>query len=366
MKNPKPLLILIIALFAVFIILLLGRQILVGRAAYFIPPELIISPDIFIEYSAGAEEAVLIPLEAGREFTINVGANLGDKNSTAFEFVLSYPRDILDIQLDQIDSSLRSYWGEDFFRKILVQAPNLNTLKLEHATWNFSQAITGSVHLAELTFTVRPGKELNGSNIDLLRFTDFKVFDLDSLGGQENIIATFTHPSGEVRCPDCPNPTWDACQSVCEANAEPCPEAEPCEIPPLAPLPSLCDDGKIGFIDANNNQIKDPTEIIEACDNPLEVGCHNCLYLELGYKGVNCQPASLACHIIAMTPQELLKEKLAALAEGKCYPEGHPQPLYCEAGVSIINYEEFDSREKTKLLAQVSTAFDKFFQQTSP
>ncbi|GEM_PF-3251765 len=107
--------------------------------------------------------------------------------------------------------------------------------------------------------------------------------------------------------------------------------------------PSVCGDGIVGYVDANNNGKFDQGEVKEACDTKLEggQGCSaDCTYIDAGYKikGTKslvektvCDFASTTCGLEQLQPRERLLAKLNAIfnlpqdGSGNCFPyKGHP------------------------------------------
>ncbi len=127
---------------------------------------------------------------------------------------------------------------------------------------------------------------------------------------------------------------------------------------------STCGDGVVGYFDTNTNGIKDVTEPVEACD--ADEGCHNCAYIEVGYKGTNCVFGSTQCAVAKMAPRELLKERLNALLDAQCYPQAqHPQKEFCADGNFEIDYTAFDARQKINFISKVAAALRSFFAETA-
>jgi len=122
-----------------------------------------IDAGLFAEGSGGPENTLTLPLNPGSTFTLQIGANLGSKESVAYEFELDHPN---FLEVVSVKSALIDDWEDTFFRV----TKNSNKVKVEHATFDFSKVITGPVHLADITFKVK-------SDAGLL--TGATQFDLD-------------------------------------------------------------------------------------------------------------------------------------------------------------------------------------------
>ena len=131
------------------------------------------------------------------------------------------------------------------------------------------------------------------------------------------------------------------------------------------PVLSKCGDGVVGYIDTNQNGVKDANEQVEACDegvNQGKGGCAvDCTYIQLGYKGSNCGFGSYSCVVSQMPPREFFLAKITALVNGVCYPDNnHPQKLYCNNNGEGITKPDSNNKlsiqQQSYLVAQMATA----------
>lgn len=144
--------------------------------------------------SGGASEALALPKTAGQEVILPLAATLpAGKESVGYELVLQYDPAVL--QFATITS--RTPWSDDFLR---VTMPTTNTVKIEHATLDYTATLQGAVELAEAQFRVQPGQQLTASNAaSALRINSLTVFDLQPPNA--NLIQNVIQPTlaGQVQ-----------------------------------------------------------------------------------------------------------------------------------------------------------------------
>lgn len=111
---------------------------------------------------------------------------------------------------------------------------------------------------------------------------------------------------------------------------------------PFTPVLSVCGDGVVGYIDANNNRIKEGTEANEACDdgniNPNDGCSATCTYVGLGYSCTNTAFGDRNSVCTAMSRKDFFLAKMNALFNNQCYPtDTHPNVIYewfCDSDTS--------------------------------
>jgi TolB protein len=143
---------------------------------------------------------------------------------------------------------------------------------------------------------------------------------------------------------------WNSCGGACNINVfEDENNCGSCGV--VCDEGSSCDQGSCvddsGIIQLCGNNILDEGEVCEG------VGCHECQFIEIGFKEV-CTDG--VCELTPIPPNTLFLEKVTALVEGRCYPnENHPQALFC--GENRINVQEggkYSLRDKTKFISQLA------------
>ncbi|GEM_PF-5888527 len=163
------------------------------------------------------------------------------------------------------------------------------------------------------------------------------------------------------QCEDGNTVPGDGCSITCQIEQCSDIEVECLTQPPLPATPSTCGDGRIGYIDTNANNAQDVNEYVEACDigSAVNPGCvEQCRFIELGYKGVNCNSGSTTCQVTQMTPREYFTAKVDALTNGECYPNvNHPRKLYCDGTTPFLPAtENLNARQRIYFITQLSTA----------
>lgn len=300
-ENKKTLIIAVVsitAILALVILIFFGKG-FVGKAYTTLPES------TFTIGSAGAEETITVPIEAGETFTLMVGANLGTAESVALEFELNYDPSKLDMVSPEVDivSGLLDHWGNDFIRITDFGS----SVKLEHATLDYTKAITGPVHLAELSF--RALQTLTEDDIaSALTFSDIAVFNSDD---SSNIITPpYIQPSGITECP-----------SFTDADGE-----NWFNNLPLLEKEALC----AGFVDCP--------------DCPI---CSECTDV-----------------IGNDEPREVLIKKVIALTNGECYTD-NTDVMYCGENQQGITKPDADGKitaqQKVALVVNMGAALVDFF-----
>ncbi|MFH1682283.1 MAG: hypothetical protein ABIA37_00650, partial [Candidatus Woesearchaeota archaeon] len=131
----------------------------------------------------------------------------------------------------------------------------------------------------------------------------------------------------------------------------------------ISPQDSICGDGVVGYLDTNANGVFDTGERQEACEGTT--GCNNCEYIQIGYKGTNCNFGSRTCVVTQMDPKELFVAKTNALVYGQCYPDtDHPAAMYCNNKQPELQYTngQLNAQGKIYVVSNLAAALVKFFQ----
>ncbi len=221
----------LVLVFAVIVITFLAvfAPKLVGQAIQLPADSLLTTPG-----TAGFTEKLSLPRTAGQILSIPVGAVLpAGKESVGFSFVLQYPTAMVEPQDAQ---PWLVEWGNDFRRATMGNG----VLTFEHATLDYTQAIHDAVYLVQLNFVVKEGQNVGEDVLDQFRFTDFKVWDLDT---NVNLITASNTLSGALA--SCPEPVADAllCGAFCSQDgsktsycnyAQECGTRGACALPPPA------------------------------------------------------------------------------------------------------------------------------------
>ena len=205
LDRKKILIITLVVLLLIFALFMIGSRVL-GRA-YF-------APDVFQPGQAGIEQ-VSLPVTEGETFTAFLTTDLGASNSVGYVFEARYDSNILEPIISNSNSKLLSHWGNTYHRIV----DDGNAVSIEHATLDFTKVVTGDVRLAELSFRVKPGQELNSGNVGTaLRLNgvqDIYVYDITD---QSNIITSVVGTTGENQCAGLIDPSECSARAVCNNN----------------------------------------------------------------------------------------------------------------------------------------------------
>ncbi|MEK6950577.1 MAG: hypothetical protein AABX13_02535, partial [Nanoarchaeota archaeon] len=150
--------IIVVALVLILVLFFVGRQ-FIGKA--------IAAPENVLK---NVGEAGILGID-DLEQEIGIGANLGAAKSVAFEFELRYP------SADNLPPVLATAfvpgkdWADAAFGR--VTKIDSNTLKIEYATLDFEQALTGAVTLGKVKFVgTAAAAAFTVSNVKVLSLAD--------------------------------------------------------------------------------------------------------------------------------------------------------------------------------------------------
>ena len=153
---------------------------------------------------------------------------------------------------------------------------------------------------------------------------------------------------------------------------------------PLSVTPALsrCGDGIVGYVDTNNNGVRDTGEVQEACDDGNNVGstlsdnyvvsrdgCStDCLVVDLGWdcaqKGFGDRiTTGAACSRISS--HEFFISKISSLARGECYPNcNHPAAMYAtQAKQAVFTHDgngKLPPDKRIPFIVEVGRALQEF------
>ncbi len=155
-----------IAVVAVVVLALFIRQAVVGKAIQ-------LPAGVFNEGEGGVIAPLNVPLPAGSAVTVSLGARLpASKESVAFSITVTYDPNL--VSFENADSRLADGWSNEFLR---TNASTANTVVFEHATIDFTKAISSGVQLAGLNFKAL--QDLTETNIGgAIMVTAVEVLDL--------------------------------------------------------------------------------------------------------------------------------------------------------------------------------------------
>ncbi len=243
--SRRPLFIAVISIAIVAVLLVLyfiGSQ-FVGKAIE-LPAEK------FQESEGGMVNPVRVPVGAGQEFVVELGARLPiGTQSVAYEYVVQYDVAQLEfIRVETVDAPTTD-WGTTFLR---VSEPQLDQslpyreIKVEHATIDYEKPLLGgkAYELSRVRFRVKPGQTLeaadfvSGAEVIRLPHEAFKVWNLENTMTPRNVITlpvkqpsaeriavasvcgNSVHESGE-QCDDGNTINGDGCSAVCTLEITP-------------------------------------------------------------------------------------------------------------------------------------------------
>lgn len=190
--SKKPLTIALVAFGAVVVLVLiyfLGAQ-FVGKA-------ISLPPTVFpTAGTGGIQEVIGLPIASNNPVTLHIGARLpSGKESVAYQLRLTF--DPAVVSHSRTDSQLLSDWGNDFLRTSVDNSGSTPAVIVEHATIDFTQAISGGVLLADVTFNVLPSQQLTAANVaSVFQLTTLQVIDLDDPAGMSNLVTSIVPISG--------------------------------------------------------------------------------------------------------------------------------------------------------------------------
>lgn len=191
--SRKPLYIglIVIALVIVLVLVYFGTKQFAGKAGEVITPEttLAVGQAGITGNNIPSSGNIII----GSTITFDIGANISDASSIAYDFKLQYPADAFRfVSVTPLDS-----WGEKdtvFMRT----TPASGSVTFERANLDYTDAVTGSVPLARVTFTTT--RALTTTDYQALSFSSFNVYNLEN---NANLISATVGGSGGTEIQQC-------------------------------------------------------------------------------------------------------------------------------------------------------------------
>lgn len=208
-RKPLYIGLLVIALIIILVLVYFGTKTFAGKA-------IAIDSTLF-EPGTGGAEPLSLPRNAGELVTVYVGANLGAAESVGYKFTIIPDRNVLEF-VSAV--SLIPEWGDDFWRVTTSDGE----LTVEHATLDYNARISGPLRLAEVTYRVKGGQQLNDINVGDISLDSLFVYNLNP--PHANILTgTIAQSSGTAACP-ASTADADSCGAFCTENtATYCPPA---------------------------------------------------------------------------------------------------------------------------------------------
>lgn len=198
-KKRTILIISIVGVALLIIIFLAGKQ-FVGKA--------ISAPTALMSGEAG----ILGTETSGDILSVGIGANIGSAESVAFEFELTYPNTVSPlIPINTVAFVPANDWGIDAFSR--VTQISSSTLKIEYATLNYRNPLTGAVRLGNVKFTGSvPATDFILSNV---RVWSIPATVADPI---TNLAPTIRGVSGETEC-TVPTADGSLCGNFCAQDS---------------------------------------------------------------------------------------------------------------------------------------------------